>query len=74
MMSLPPNLCSVFCFHCSNIFVGQLELNASTLPSPSEARTEAPVTLKKLISVSLNVYLEVHHILCNSHGTFQKSV
>lgn len=35
---------------------------------------EAPVTLKKLISVSLTVYLEVHHILCNSHGTFQKSV
>lgn len=34
----------------------------------------APVTLKKLISVSLTVYLEVHHILCNSHGTFQKSV
>lgn len=35
---------------------------------------EAPVTLKKLISVSLNVYIEVHCILCNSHGTFQKSV
>lgn len=35
--------------------------------------TEAPVTLKTLISVSLNVYLEVHHILCTSHDTFQKS-
>lgn len=34
---------------------------------------EAPVTLKKLISLSLNVYLEVHHILWNSHGAFQKS-
>lgn len=35
---------------------------------------KALVTLKKLISVSLNVYLEVHHILCKSHSTFQKSV
>lgn len=35
---------------------------------------EAPVTLKKLISVSLNVYLEVHHILCNSRSAFQRSV
>lgn len=40
MMSLPPDLCSVFCFPCSNILVGQLELNASPLPSPSEAGTE----------------------------------
>lgn len=35
---------------------------------------EALVTLKKLISVSLTVYLDVRPILCNSNGTFQKSV
>lgn len=53
-----------------------LLLSLSSAPSVKHiiCLLEAPVTLKKLISVSLNVYLEVHHILCNSHGTFQKSV
>lgn len=74
--------CPATAMNRSVMSVASLRLHRSGPSDISELETrvrhticlvEAPVTLKKLISVSLNVYLEVHHILCNSHGTFQKS-
>lgn len=88
MINFPLNSCARVYFRCSSIFFFTRVWAESSRTRPRflhslrlkpSARhticpTEAPVTLKKFISVSLNLYLEVHHILCNSHGTFQNSV